>query len=197
MAPVRIRETTGPQARLSERSSPERWRSLNPLCRFAGEMPTYPTQIGVVGCPLGKIHPTGTRRRSVTLYPLGVAVKSSGLVLPTLRFGVLEDGTRAGEFCEKGLTIRQRRAKRDPPTQKTRSSPVHILSRRIWSLILFVAPVFLSCPFVQGQSTYGSVAGFVTDPSGAAIVDAQVMLTKLGTAEKGSQFTVADGLYSF
>ena len=57
--------------------------------------------------------------------------------------------------------------------------------------------VLMSCPFVQGQSTYGSVAGFVTDPSGAAIVDAQVILTNLGTAEKRSQLTVADGLYSF
>jgi len=50
---------------------------------------------------------------------------------------------------------------------------------------------------VQGQSTYGAVAGSVTDPSGAALVDAQVMLTNLGTSEKRTQSTVADGLYSF
>ena len=81
-------------------------------------------------------------------------------------------------------------------TQKIRNSPLHILSRRIWTPIL-LAMAFLSSPFLQGQSTYGSVAGFVTDPSGAAIVDAQVILTNLGTAEKRSQLTVADGLYSF
>jgi Carboxypeptidase regulatory-like domain len=81
-------------------------------------------------------------------------------------------------------------------TQKIRNSPLHILSRRIWTPIL-LAMVFLSSPFLQGQSTYGSVGGFVTDPSGAALVDALVMLTNLGTSEKRTQSTVADGLYSF
>ena len=50
---------------------------------------------------------------------------------------------------------------------------------------------------MQGQSTYGSVAGSVTDSSGAAIADAQVMLTNLGTSEKRTQSTGSDGLYSF
>jgi hypothetical protein len=128
-----------------------------------------------------------------------VVVKSSGLVPPTLRFGEREFHPRAGESCEKSLTIRLRLAKPNPlvETQKIRCSPVYILSHRIWTLILVVALVFLSCPFVQAQSTYGSVAGFVTDPSGAALVDAQVMLTNLGTSEQRTQSTVADGLYSF
>jgi len=37
----------------------------------------------------------------------------------------------------------------------------------------------------------------VTDPSGAAITDARVTLTNLGTAEKRTQPTGSDGLYSF
>jgi hypothetical protein len=72
-----------------------------------------------------------------------------------------------------------------------------MLSRRLWTLVLSPALVFLSCLFAQGQSTYGSVAGFVTDPSEAAIVDAQVTLTNLGTSEKRTQSTGSDGLYSF
>src|SRR5213080_3955339 len=72
-----------------------------------------------------------------------------------------------------------------------------MLSRRFWTLVVSFSLVFLSCPFVQGQSTYGSIAGSVTDPSGAAIPDAQVTLTNLGTAEKRTQPTGVDGLYSF
>ncbi len=73
-----------------------------------------------------------------------------------------------------------------------------MISRRALSLFLslFVL-VFSTCIFVQGQSTYGSITGLVTDPSGAAISDARVTLTNLGTAEKRTQPTGSDGLYSF
>jgi hypothetical protein len=47
------------------------------------------------------------------------------------------------------------------------------------------------------QSTYGSVAGSVADSSGAAITDAAVTLTNLGTAEKRTQPSGADGLFTF
>jgi hypothetical protein len=47
------------------------------------------------------------------------------------------------------------------------------------------------------QSTYGSIDGAVTDSSGAAVPDAQVTLTNLGTSEKRTQTTSSDGLYSF
>lgn len=50
---------------------------------------------------------------------------------------------------------------------------------------------------LRAQSTYGSITGSVTDPSGAAVPAAQVTLTNLGTSEKRTQTTGSDGLYSF
>jgi Carboxypeptidase regulatory-like domain/TonB dependent receptor len=50
---------------------------------------------------------------------------------------------------------------------------------------------------VRAQTTYGSITGTVTDSSGAAISDAQVTLTNLGTSDKKIESTGADGLYSF
>src|SRR5258708_34791646 len=72
-----------------------------------------------------------------------------------------------------------------------------MISRRLLSLLLSLGVLFSTCMFVQGQSTYGSITGSVTDPSGAAITDARVTLTNLGTSEKRTQPTGADGLYSF
>jgi hypothetical protein len=56
---------------------------------------------------------------------------------------------------------------------------------------------FVLGPRLAAQTTYGSVSGTITDPSGAAIPDAQVTLTNVDTAEKREQPTGADGLYSF
>src|SRR4029077_9348031 len=56
---------------------------------------------------------------------------------------------------------------------------------------------FVFSPSLSAQTTYGSIAGAVTDPSGAAIADAQASLTNLGTAEKRVQTTGPDGLYDF
>ncbi len=50
---------------------------------------------------------------------------------------------------------------------------------------------------LYSQSTYGSIAGSVTDTSGASITDATVTLTNLGTQEKRTQSSGADGLYTF
>src|SRR2546422_2153947 len=71
------------------------------------------------------------------------------------------------------------------------------MSRRSLTVALFGAFVLSTCSFLQGQSTYGAITGSVTDPSGAAITDAKVTLTNLGTAETRTQPTSADGLYSF
>jgi hypothetical protein len=72
-----------------------------------------------------------------------------------------------------------------------------MVSRRFLSLVVSLGVLLSTCIFVQGQSTYGSITGSVTDPSGAAISDARVTLTNLGTAEKRVQPTGADGLYGF
>ena len=50
---------------------------------------------------------------------------------------------------------------------------------------------------LSAQTTYGSVAGIVTDASGGAIADAQVSLTNTGTTEKRVTQTGPDGLYAF
>src|SRR6266436_1625757 len=52
-------------------------------------------------------------------------------------------------------------------------------------------------PVSYAQSTYETISGSVVDSSGAAIADAQVTLTNLGTSEKRTQSTGSDGLYSF
>jgi len=62
--------------------------------------------------------------------------------------------------------------------------------------LYFLAATIISPPLLA-QSTYGSIAGAITDSSGAAIADAQVTLSNLGTAEKRTQTTGSDGLYSF
>jgi hypothetical protein len=50
---------------------------------------------------------------------------------------------------------------------------------------------------VDAQTTFGSIIGTVTDPSAAAIGNTQVALTNLGTAEKRTETTNAEGLYQF
>src|SRR5262245_32585254 len=70
-------------------------------------------------------------------------------------------------------------------------------SRQPWILILSLILTLSLCPFLEGQSTYGSITGSVTDPTGAAIAGAQVTLTNVATSEKRIQPTGADGLYSF
>ncbi len=69
-------------------------------------------------------------------------------------------------------------------------------SRRI--LVLLLLSLFCLIPlFSYGQSTFGTVDGAVTDPSGAAIPGAQVVLTNVGTQEKRTQATGSEGLYQF
>ncbi len=63
------------------------------------------------------------------------------------------------------------------------------------TLCLLFMGVFSSQTYAQ--STYGTVSGTITDPSGGAIADVQVTITNLGTSEKHSQTTGTDGLYQF
>jgi hypothetical protein len=64
-------------------------------------------------------------------------------------------------------------------------------------LSFFAAFLLMASLPLRAQSTYGTISGSVTDSSGAAIADAQVTLTNLGTSEKRNQSTGSDGLYTF
>jgi Carboxypeptidase regulatory-like domain len=72
-----------------------------------------------------------------------------------------------------------------------------MISRRVCSLVLALGVLFSTCIFVQGQFIYGSIRESVTGPFGAAIADARVALTDLGTVEPRSQPTGSDRLYWF
>src|SRR6202045_3378913 len=50
---------------------------------------------------------------------------------------------------------------------------------------------------LSAQTSYGSVAGTVTDASGASIVDAEVTITNVASGEKRVQPTSSDGYYNF
>jgi hypothetical protein len=73
------------------------------------------------------------------------------------------------------------------------------MSKRILSLYFLGA--LLACqivaPLSPAQSTFGSVVGNVSDPSGAPMSSTEVTLTNLGTNEKRKETTNADGLYQF
>jgi hypothetical protein len=71
-------------------------------------------------------------------------------------------------------------------------------SRRFCAAVLSLCVVFsLSSLCLHAQSTYGSVSGTVTDPSGAALAGATVTLTNVGTQEKRTQTSGDNGLYTF
>jgi hypothetical protein len=63
-------------------------------------------------------------------------------------------------------------------------------------MVVLSVTLFL-CQFTQGQSTYGSITGSVTDPTGAIVADVHVTLTNLGTAEKRTESSGSDGFFTF
>ena len=46
-------------------------------------------------------------------------------------------------------------------------------SRILWALLLSIGMVVSASPALYAQSTYGSIAGSVTDTSGAVVTDAK------------------------
>src|SRR5205807_5274714 len=72
-----------------------------------------------------------------------------------------------------------------------------VLCRLSTKIGISLALLLLCSTLALGQSTYGSITGSVTDPSGAAIAGASVTLTNVGTSETRTQPTNADGQYSF
>jgi hypothetical protein len=70
-------------------------------------------------------------------------------------------------------------------------------TRAVWVFIVSVGMVLASTVSLRAQNTYGSIVGSVTDSTGASITDAAVTLTNLGTGEKRTQQSGADGLFTF
>src|ERR1700719_5238898 len=50
---------------------------------------------------------------------------------------------------------------------------------------------------LAAQTSYGTIAGTVTDASGAAVGDAEVTITNVASGEKRVQPTSSDGYYNF
>jgi hypothetical protein len=73
-----------------------------------------------------------------------------------------------------------------------------MLSRRFSAIAVSISLFLLfSSLSASAQSTYGSITGTVVDASGASVTDANVTLTNLGTSEKRTQNSGADGLFTF
>ncbi len=72
-----------------------------------------------------------------------------------------------------------------------------MLSRRFAALLSLGVLLWMSSLYLNAQSTYGSISGVVTDPTGLAIAGAKVTLTNLGTAEKRTESSGDDGHFTF
>src|SRR5258706_10702125 len=71
-------------------------------------------------------------------------------------------------------------------------------SQKLWALLLSVGVLLsLSCVSLHAQSTFGSISGTVSDTTGATVAEAAVTLTNVGTAEKRTQPSGTDGLFTF
>src|SRR6266446_9269148 len=62
---------------------------------------------------------------------------------------------------------------------------------------LLLAGILDASYMLQAQSFYGSLVGTVTDATGAAIADASVALTNMGTSERRTAATDTSGTYQF
>lgn len=63
--------------------------------------------------------------------------------------------------------------------------------------VLILATGLMACSIAVGQTTFGSVVGTVSDPTGAVVPGVQVTLTNIGTNTKAATTTNADGIYEF
>ena len=70
-------------------------------------------------------------------------------------------------------------------------------ARRFWTIVLSLSLLVLGSHLAYAQSTYGSITGSVNDNTGAVVTDANVTLTNLGTGEKRTQSSGADGIFTF
>jgi hypothetical protein len=71
-------------------------------------------------------------------------------------------------------------------------------SRCRFAAVLSLGAFLCLCSlWLNAQSTYGSISGTVTDPSGAAVAGANATLTNTGTSEKRTQVSGDDGHFTF
>src|SRR6266436_6213426 len=107
-----------------------------------------------------------------------------------------EPGTY-GSVCHVGARATNGTVNRGLGAEIMKKSQIQCLVKFALGVSLLVACIVMLSQPARAQSTYGTVTGSVVDASGAAIADAQVTLTNLGTSEKRTQSTGSDGLYSF
>src|SRR6266852_1350480 len=107
-----------------------------------------------------------------------------------------EPGTY-GSVCHVGARAANGTVNRGLGAEIMKKSQIQCLVKFALGVSLLVACIVMLSQPARAQSTYGTVTGSVVDASGAAIADAQVTLTNLGTSEKRTQSTGSDGLYSF
>src|SRR4051794_25353087 len=69
--------------------------------------------------------------------------------------------------------------------------------RNITLYVLSTVLVLMCLPRAYPQTTFGSIVGTVTDPSGSPVADAQVTIINLATNETRTAPTNGDGLYQF
>src|SRR2546421_10371827 len=62
--------------------------------------------------------------------------------------------------------------------------------------LLLICVVILSCAFAAGQAGTGSIAGVITDPSGAVIQEATVTVTSSATGSERTVTTSDSGNYN-
>ncbi len=72
-----------------------------------------------------------------------------------------------------------------------------MINRLLASGVLAVALLLVFAPVANSQTTFGSIVGNVSDPTGAPVGGTEVTLTNLGTNEKRTGTTNNDGLYQF
>jgi Carboxypeptidase regulatory-like domain len=71
------------------------------------------------------------------------------------------------------------------------------MTRTLGKILRGLAVVLVPVSMALGQTTFGSITGTVTDPSGAVVPGVSVTLTDLSTAGKQLTTTNSVGLYEF
>ncbi len=98
---------------------------------------------------------------------------------------LFESGKTAGSFFRFYSHIARSRVGHFGPSLQTALLLITLLTGATWTTS------------IQAQTSYGSIIGSVTDPTGAVVPDAQVSLTNTGTNATQTTVTSPSGTYSF